>query len=138
MTPTPPPPVAPVGTTPIKPTPKGELPAGQITIDEARNLYDQQATFVDARKIDPYKLGHVKGAWRIELADFSAGDPPILAMFARDSVIVVYCSGGHCDESEAVARMLTGSGYRKVYVMHDGIPVWTDLGHPVVKGEERE
>lgn len=119
-------------------TPKADLSPGQITIDEARNLFDQQATFFDARKLEPYKLGHVRGAWRLELSDFGAGDPPFLAMIPRSSVLVVYCSGGHCDESEAVARMLTGSGYKSTYVMHDGIPGWTNLGHPVTTGEERE
>ena len=48
-------------------------------------------------------------------------------MIPRSSVLVVYCSGGDCDESEAVARMLTGSGYKSTYVMHDGIPGWTNL-----------
>lgn len=128
----------PAATTTFKQTPKADLPPGQITIDEARALYDQQATFIDSRKLDPYKLGHVKGAWRMELTDFSAGDPQILALIPRSSVLVVYCSGGHCDESEAVARMLTGSGYKSTYVMHDGIPGWTALGHPVTTGEERE
>lgn len=124
----------------FKETSKSELAdkPGQITITEARALFDQQATFIDARKLDPYKLGHVKGAWRMELSDFSAGDPQILALIPRSSVLVVYCSGGHCDESEAVARMLTGSGYKSTYVMHDGIPGWTALGHPVTTGEERE
>ncbi len=138
------PPVMPPPTVPapiaFKETSKTELAnkPGQITVTEARALFDQQATFIDARKLDPYKLGHVKGAWRLELSDFDAGDPQFLALIPRSSVLVVYCSGGHCDESEAVARMLTGSGYKSTYVMHDGIPGWTALGHPVTTGEERE
>ena len=142
---TPPAPVAPPQTAPapapaaFKETPKTDFDKpGQITVTEARALFDQQATFLDARKLDPYKLGHVKGAWRLELSDFDAGDPQFLALIPRSSVLVVYCSGGHCDESEAVARMLTGSGYKSTYVMHDGIPGWTALGHPVTTGEERE
>lgn len=133
--PTPP---APAGATPIKLTPKDQLPPGHVTIEDAKAQFDAGATFIDTRKIEPYKLGHVRGAFRIELADFSSGNPPILAMIARDSIVIVYCSGGHCDESEAVARMMTGSGYKRVYVMHDGIPAWTHLGHPVVTGDQPE
>lgn len=116
-------------------TPKDRLPAGQITVDEAKALFEQGATFIDSRKPDKYELGHVKGSFRIELASFDRGDPPILAAIARDGIIVVYCSGGHCDESEAVARMLDGSGYKRVYVMHDGFPGWVAKGLPTETGK---
>lgn len=116
-------------------TPKDKMPAGHITVDEARALYDSGATFIDTRKSDVYQAGHVANAYRIELAMFSAGDPPMMAMIPRDAFVVVYCVGGHCDESEAVARMLDGSGYKKVYVMHDGFPGWQAKGFPVETGK---
>lgn len=116
-------------------TAKDNMPAGHITVDEAKGLYDQGATFIDTRKSDVYQAGHVANAFRIELASFSGGDPPMLAMIPRDAFIVAYCTGGHCDESEAVARMLDGSGYKKVYVMHDGFPGWQAKGFPVETGK---
>lgn len=117
------------------PTAKDKLPPGHITMDEAKALFDQgTAVFVDTRKPDLYELGHVRGAFRIELHAFERGDPPALAMIARDSVVVTYCVGGNCDESEAVARLLGGSGYKKVYVMHDGFPCWNALGFPIDTG----
>lgn len=116
-------------------TPKEKMPTGHITVDEAKGLYDQQATFIDTRKSDVYQAGHVLNAFRIELAMFSAGDPPMLAMVPRDAIVVAYCSGGHCDESEAVARMLDASGYKKVYVMHDGFPGWKAKGFPIETGK---
>lgn len=116
-------------------TAKDKMPAGHITVDEAKGLYDQGATFIDTRKSDVYQAGHVANAFRIELASFSGGDPPMLAMIPRDAFIVAYCTGGHCDESEAVARMLDGSGYKKVYVMHDGFPGWQAKGFPVETGK---
>ena len=138
-------PTAPVQSTPdpaslpggtCVPTPKDKLPPGQITMDEAKKIFDSgQAVFVDTRKLDMYEAGHVQGAYHIELHDFENGDPKILNFIDRSSVIVAYCVGGNCDESEAVARQLSGAGYQKVYVMHDGFPCWKALGFPVETGK---
>lgn len=125
---------APVDST-YRPTPQGELPAGHITLDQAKAWHDQQAaTFVDSRKRESFIAAHIPGAYRIELHDFSQGDPQILAVIPRDGIVIVYCTGGNCDESEKVAQMLDGSGYKKVYVLHDGIPGWQAMGWPVETG----
>jgi rhodanese-related sulfurtransferase len=108
---------------------------GQITVAAAKALFDQQAIFIDARKLDPYKLDHVKGAFRMAEEDFQFGNPPMLAAIPRDATLVVYCSGGNCDESEQVAKLINGAGYQKVYVMHDGIPGWLAMSYPSEKGE---
>ena len=108
---------------------------GHITVEEAKGLFDASAIFIDSRKPEPFAAGHVKDAYRLELADFRDGDPALLGLIPRDSYVVVYCSGGHCDESEAVAQMMDASGYKKVYVMHDGFPGWQAAGHPVATGE---
>jgi rhodanese-related sulfurtransferase len=116
------------------PTPKDRLPAGQVTIDEAKALFDAGAAFIDTRKKEEYETGHVQNAFRIALSNFRTGDPALLGMISRSQSVVVYCNGGQCDESEAVARMLAGSGYSKVYVLHDGFPGWKAVGHPVQTG----
>jgi rhodanese-related sulfurtransferase len=131
------------GSTPTPPTnyakfvftKEADLQPGQITVEQAKSLFDEQAFFIDARKPEPYQLGHVKGAYRMAEADFQFGDPKMLALIPRDSTLVVYCSGGHCDESELVARLLTNSGYKKVYVLRDGFPGWDAMGYPSEKGE---
>ncbi len=117
------------------PTEKAALPKGQITLDEAKKLYDTAASFVDARRKEDYEQGHIKGAMRINLKSFENGDPPLLAMIPRDAIVVVYCSGGNCDESEHVADFMANSGYKKVYVIHDGYPGWKAMGWPVETGE---
>lgn len=116
------------------PTPKSALPAGQITIDEAKAFFDQGAAFVDTRKSDEYQAGHIKDAFRISLSNFKTGDPALLGMIPRDSVVICYCNGGQCDESEAVARMFSNSGYTKVYVLHDGFPGWKAMNLPINTG----
>jgi rhodanese-related sulfurtransferase len=108
---------------------------GQITVAQSKALFDQQAFFIDARKLEEYRKGHVKGSYRMAEADFQFGNPPMLAAIPRDATLIVYCNGGNCDESEQVAKLINGSGYQKVYVMHDGIPGWQAMGYPSEEGE---
>lgn len=121
-------------------TPKDKLPVGHITIDEAFSLYqrglsDFNTFFVDSRKLEEYAKGHVPGAIRIDTSMFQLKEPDELGLIPRTGYVVVYCNGGHCDESENVAKRLDGSGYKFVYVMHDGLPGWQAMGHPVQTGE---
>lgn len=122
------------------PTPKDKLPKGQVTLDEARAAYDQgladgMTFFVDSRKKEEFVAGHILGALRIDSKSFESGDPPELSLIPRDAIVIVYCNGGQCDESENVAKWITSSGYKRVYVLHDGFPGWKALGHPVGVGE---
>ena len=108
---------------------------GQITVAQAKALFDQQAFFIDARKAEHYTLAHIKGAYRMAEADFQFGNPPMLAAIPRDATLVVYCSGGNCDESEQVAKLIGFSGYKRVYVLHDGLPGWQAMNYPIETGE---
>ncbi len=122
------------------PTPKAvaSLPPGHITIEQGKALFDQNSIFVDARKSEVYAEGHVAGAFRADMASFKSGDPRWVANFPKDLTLVVYCSGGDCDESEHVAQLLEASGFKTIYVMHDGFPGWKAAGHPIETGEGQE
>jgi len=119
-------------------TPPAALPKGHITVPQAAALYDQQAFFVDSRRKDVYVAGHVAGAFRADMVSFKAGDPMWVRGLPKEMILVVYCDGGDCDESEHVAQLLNASGFNAVYVMHDGFPGWKDAGHPVETGEGQE
>ncbi len=118
-----------------QPTPKDRLPKGQITLEEAKRAFDSGASFVDARRAEEYEAGHVQGAIRMNLKSFENGNPPLMAMIPRDGVVIVYCGGGKCDESERVAEQFNNSGYAKVFIIHDGFPGWKAMGWPVETGE---
>lgn len=117
------------------PTSQEAMPAGHITLAVAKRLFDAQgATFIDARKMDLFEASHIPGAFKIELHDFEQGNPPILMMIPRGAQLIIYCTGGNCDESEKVAKMLQGSGYPQSYVLHDGLPGWQGMGWPTEQG----
>jgi rhodanese-related sulfurtransferase len=125
---------APAQATPSETPAHAALPAGHITVAQAKSLFDRQGQFVDSRKREDYEAGHVKGAMRMELADFKEGIPAVVEFMVKDKEVIVYCIGGHCDESEAVGKQLNLLGFTKVYILHDGFPGWRDAGHPVETG----
>ena len=44
-----------------------------------------ETLFIDARKLEEYRKGHVKGSYRMAEADFQFGNPPMLAAIPRGS-----------------------------------------------------
>lgn len=122
---------------PGNPTPP--LPAGgertlgiDITTEEAAGLHARGVKFIDAREKTDFEEGHVPGAWNIT-SDQVMGRAPDLVAF-RDEPVVVYCSGGNCDASENVAKVLQQLGFTKIHIMKDGFPGWQLAGKPVMTG----
>lgn len=120
------------------PTPADKMPEGHITVDQAQRLYNEGAVFVDARKKELYIEGHVPQAFRADMASFRGREPAIVTMVPKEMVLVVYCGGGNCDESEHVAQLLDASGFKTIYIMHDGFPGWKAAGYEVETGEGME
>lgn len=110
---------------------------GHITVKQANDLFNRNppAAFIDARRKEEYQAGHIDRAFRVTLAAFSGKTPRLLDLIDRAEPVVVYCVGGNCDESEAVAKQLSLMGYAKVYVMHEGYSAWAGTGYPIEIGE---
>jgi rhodanese-related sulfurtransferase len=142
------------GTPPVPPAAPqaGAMPAGgpfaphpdrpwvEITSEEAHALFERGALFIDARRTADYRRGHVSGAlsmpvWEADL-DRRLGD---LAGQGRDpnAPIVVYCTGGDCEDSHQLAERLWGVGFNAAFVYRDGFPDWEKRGWPVAAGDHR-
>jgi len=92
---------------------------------------------VDARRTKIYEEGHVAGARNISPWEGDA-DAKITALVneGRDGAlpVVVYCSGGDCEDSRLLARKLVELGYRNLLIYRDGFPDWARQGRPQAKG----
>ena len=53
---------------------------------------------------------------------------------AQNLPIVIYCSGGDCEDSHMLAQKLWGIQFNNVYVYKDGFPDWQQHGAPVHTG----
>ena len=109
----------------------------EIGTDDAEALFRQGRLFLDARRTSVYADGHVQGArsfpvWESDVAD------RVKAFFEegldQNAPIVIYCSGGDCEDSHMLAEKLYMVGFNALFVDKDGFPAWQKRGLPVTKG----
>ena len=119
-------------------TPHPGQPFVEITSEQAKALFDGGAVFIDARRSAAYRDGHVRGSRSISVWESDA-DAKVKAFYDEghdaNAPIVVYCSGGDCEDSHELARKLWGVTFDNVSVYRDGFPDWEKRGWPVSRGD---
>jgi rhodanese-related sulfurtransferase len=90
-----------------------------------------QGIFLDARRSELFREGHIPGAKSLPLDDFDKVYP--LISFSKDSAYIIYCEGRDCEFSDLLALRLYGLGYRKLAVFPGGWEEWIKGNHPVEK-----
>lgn len=126
-------PTQPAQTEPAQPA---QAAAGysDVTIDQARALFGEQACFIDARDMAEFEQGHVQGAFQATADMLRAKSPLWLQAQDPGKPVVIYCGGGMCDASKNVAVVLGWMGFTDLRIMNDGYPAWRDAGHPTATG----
>ncbi len=118
--------------------PHPDKPSLEISSDQAAALWNLKVPFLDARRSDAYRQGHVLGARSFPVWE-SDIDQRVAAFYEEgypgDRPIVVYCTGGACEDSHMLAQKLWGLGYDNVLVYADGWPDWVRRGLPVRQGD---
>ena len=114
----------------------------EISGADADALHKGGALFLDARRTSVYEAGHIPGArsfsvWEADIDDkvnalFGERSDPV----AQNQPIVIYCSGGACEDSHMLAQKLWGIQFNNVYVYKDGFPDWQDHGRKVNTGAQ--
>jgi len=111
----------------------------EISGDDVAALHARgNVLFLDARRSSVYRDGHISGAramsvWEADIDDkvrqlFSEGRD-------QSAPVVVYCSGGDCEDSHMLGQKLYFVGFDNVLVYKDGFPDWQKRGLPVSKGD---
>lgn len=92
--------------------------------------------FVDARNAQHYQEGHIPGAWLFDHYHAEDFFPTVRPVCQTALQIVVYCTGGTCEDSEFAAATLrdTGVPKEKLFVYPGGITEWQAVGMPVETG----
>ena len=110
-----------------------------ITRLEAEDLWAAgEALILDARAEGFFAQGRVPRARNIPAAGPEETLPADLLGTARDKVLVVYCEGGACQSSLALAKLLHDEGFRDVRVFSGGWEEWTKAGLPEEKDDGQE
>jgi rhodanese-related sulfurtransferase len=120
--------------------PHPDKPYVELGGDDVALLYANGALFLDARRTTVFEEGHIAGArsfpvWeadidkRVEALFNERGEPS-----DQNKPIVIYCSGGACEDSHMLAQKLWAIQFNNVYVYKDGFPDWQKRGGAVRKG----
>jgi rhodanese-related sulfurtransferase len=112
----------------------------EIHGDDVEALHKKGVLFLDARRTSVYEQGHITGARPFSVWE-SDIDEKVNKLFTERSdprdqnlPIVIYCSGGDCEDSHMLAQKLWGIQFNNVYVYKDGFPDWQKRGLPIHTG----
>jgi len=149
-----PPPLAPPAPAPNRPKPAKPVapsvlvrfapdparPIREITPEDARALFLAKVPFLDARRSVEYAEGHIAGALNVSIWE-STVDTQITVFEATvnpgsATPLVLYCSGGECEDSHLLAARLAPLGYRNLLLYRGGYPDWIRQGHPSRTGDQ--
>ena len=113
--------------------PHEKVPFVEISGDDVAWLHQRGVLFLDARRTSVYEQGHISGARPFSVWE-SDVDDKLKALLAENrdqkQPIVVYCSGGDCEDSHMLSQKLWGVFFNNVYVYKDGFPDWQKRGGP--------
>ena len=97
----------------------------EVSVDEAYELYPEDAFFVDVRTQEEWDDYHAPGTTLIPLDEL----PNRLAEIPQDQDIVVVCRSGN--RSQEGRDILLKAGFERVTSMNGGLSAWRDAGYPI-------
>ena len=108
----------------LKWKPDEPLAPGEIRADTAR-MWADKVLWVDARPRVRFDAGHISGAILLNEDEWDTLVPQFLDQWDPDKAVVVYCDGGGCEASHAVAeRLKKDLQIETVYILKGGDPEW--------------
>lgn len=108
----------------------GENP--EISLDKALKLFrNNGAIFMDARPLEEYNKGHIKGAVSFPYEEADQKFVRIMSGISEESIIITYCDGETCELSMDLAVFLRNTGYNKVWALSNGWSAWQQNNLPV-------
>ncbi|HEU5396817.1 MAG TPA: rhodanese-like domain-containing protein [Verrucomicrobiae bacterium] len=89
--------------------------------------------FVDARNEEEFQGGHIPGAHELDPYDPEKHLQDVYNLCTNADVIVVYCNGHECDDSELAALLLRNVGIpnQKIFVYAGGVTDWRTNHSPL-------
>jgi rhodanese-related sulfurtransferase len=97
---------------------------------------DGRVVFVDARAGDGYEEGHIPGAYQLDPYHPEKEIGTVLSVCKAAEMVVVYCTGGECEDSDTAAILLRDGGVpgAKIFVYGGGSKDWQEAQLPLETG----
>jgi rhodanese-related sulfurtransferase len=114
-----------------------------ITLAETEDLFAQRTQgaegllFIDSRGDDDFAAGHIPGALSIPLGRVKRSGNTDTGTeltgtleFPDAQTLIVYCEGGDCQTSIALAKIIHDKGYMDIRIFIGGWAEWSAAGLP--------
>jgi len=102
-----------------------------ITLAETEELFSKgEALFIDSRSRQEYISGHILGALNIPFEESREKFKTTELGFLKGKTLVVYCSGGDCETSLSLAKLLYDQGLKDIKIFSGGWAEWSEAGLP--------
>ena len=116
-----------------------------LAFEEVVALFNDPSTasgayvFLDARDEDAYEDGHIPGAIQADHYEIGECIDTVLAYVESADKIIVYCTGGDCEDSIFLCCDLVDFAVpcNRIRVYPGGWEEWSTSGMPVATGRER-
>jgi len=100
------------------------LAPGEVRAATVR-MWGENVQWVDARTRAKYERTHIPGALLLNEDEWAKLVGPFLDAWDADKTLVVYCDGGSCDASQAVAERIRNElKIGGVHVLKGGWAAW--------------
>ena len=118
--------------------PHPDKAAVEITPGDVQLLHRRGVLFLDARRSSVYAEGHIAGARSLPVWE-SDIDTRVKGLYEEGldqrAPVVIYCSGGNCEDSHMLAEKLYMVGFDNALIYKDGFPDWEKRRLAVTRGE---
>ncbi|MDQ3194329.1 MAG: rhodanese-like domain-containing protein [Bacteroidota bacterium] len=108
-----------------------------IPVEAAKQLFDENAKFIDGREAFEFNEGRIKGAANIPYKEFKdktiEEKMEIMKDLKKELIIVSYCSSDSCEMSIDNAYEMAKAGYNDVKIYLGGYKEWNKMGYPTEK-----
>ena len=111
-----------------------------VSLEVLQNVIQSKSKIllIDGRSESAYHEGHIPGAVNIPYIQRDYFFRQLLADVARETPIIVYCSGKNCNISVKLARSLSGEfGFIHVRVFEGGWEEWVKGKNPIQTSFDR-
>ena len=111
----------------------------EVSGDDVAWLFARGVLVLDARRTKVFEEGHIAGARSFPVweSDIDARVTALVGEGRDGSVpVVLYCSGGDCEDSHMLAQKLFGAGFNNLLVYSGGWPDWQKRGGKSATGPE--
>jgi len=106
-----------------------------ISFEEAKQVFfSKKGVFLDARPPSDYRAGHIQGARNLPIEAFDKHFDKATRDLPQESLIITYCDGETCTQSNELTKKLKEMGYENVRILVNGWSLWKKHSLPLDEG----